>query len=69
MIEVDPLSRLGASVFRANVSFTEHPLSQRLKGRYQVVTVESVQAFLQQQWPELQPEVLKLPPMRPVQTP
>jgi hypothetical protein len=26
-----------------------------------VVTVESVQAFLQQQWPQLQPEVLTLP--------
>lgn len=69
VIEVDPLSRLGASMFRANVSFTEHPLKQRLQGRYQVVTVESVQAFLQQQWPELQAEVLKLPPMQQFQTP
>lgn len=62
VIEVDPVSRLGASMFRANVSFTEHPLKQRLQGRYQVVTVESVQAFLQQQWPQLQPEVLTLAP-------
>jgi len=60
-IEIDPLSRIGASVFRANVSFTEHPLKQRLKGRYQVVTVESVDAFLQQQWPQTQRMVLTLP--------
>lgn len=60
-IEVDPLSRLGASMFRANVSFTEHPLKQRLNGRYQVVTVESVDAFLQQQWPQTQRMVLRLP--------
>lgn len=60
VIEVGPLSRIGASVFRANVSFTEHPLKQRLSGAYQVVTVESVDSFLQQQWPDMQRQVLKL---------
>lgn len=60
VIEVGPLSRIGATVFRSNVSFTEHPLKQRLSGAYQVVTVESVDSFLQQQWPTMQRQVLKL---------
>lgn len=59
VIEVGPLSRLGASVFRANVSFTSHPLKQRLSGKYEVVTVESVDSFLQQQWPKMQRLVLQ----------
>lgn len=69
VIEVDPLSRMGAAVFRANVSFTEHPLKQRLNGSYEVVTVESVDAFLQKQWPQMQRLVLQLPASQPgVQT-
>ena len=65
VIEVDPLSRMGAAVFRANVSFTEHPLKQRLNGSYEVVTVESVDAFLQKQWPQMQRLVLQLPASQP----
>ena len=61
IISVDPLSRMGASAFRANVTFTEHPLKQRLNGEYQVVTVESVQQFLQQKYPNLTQKVLTLP--------
>lgn len=60
-ISVDPLSRMGASAFRANVTFTDHPLKQRLNGKYQVVTVESVQQFLQQKYPNLTEQVLRLP--------
>lgn len=58
-IEVGPLSRIGASMFRANVSFTQHPLKQRLNGKYQVVTVESVDTFLSRQWPDMQRLVLQ----------
>lgn len=61
VITVDPLSRMGASAFRANVTFTEHPLKQRLNGDYEVVTVESVQQFLQQKYPDLTQKVLSLP--------
>ncbi len=61
VISVDPLSRMGASAFRANVTFTDHPLKQRLNGEYQVVTVESVQQFLQQKYPSLTQKVLTLP--------
>lgn len=58
VIEVGPLKRLGASVFKANVSFDDHPLKHRLKGQYQVVTVESVEQFLLQQQPTTQRMVL-----------
>jgi hypothetical protein len=58
VIAVDPLKRLGASVFKANVSFDDHPLKNRLKGQYQVVTVESVEQFLLQQQPKTQRMVL-----------
>jgi len=61
VISVDPLSRVGASAFRANVTFSDHPLKQRLNGEYQVVTVESVQQFLQQKYPNLTQHVIKLP--------
>jgi hypothetical protein len=61
VISVDPVSRMGASAFRANVTFTDHPLKQRLNGEYQVVTVESVQQFLQQKYPNLTEKVLSLP--------
>lgn len=57
-IKVDPLKRLGASVFKANVSFDDHPLKNRLKGQYQVVTVESVEQFLLQQQPKTKRMVL-----------
>ena len=61
IISVDPVSRIGASAFRANVTFTDHPLKQRLNGEYQVVTVESVQQFLQKRYPNLTQQVLSLP--------
>ena len=60
IISVDPVSRIGASAFRANVTFTDHPLKQRLNGEYQVVTVESVQQFLQKKYPNLTQQVVSL---------
>lgn len=59
LIQVDPLKRLGASMFKANISFDDHPLKQRLKGQYKVVTVESVTDFLRQQQPDTQSMVLR----------
>lgn len=58
VIDVGPVTRLGASVFKANVSFDDHPLKQRLKGKYQVVTVESVEQFLLKLQPDTQRIVL-----------
>lgn len=48
-IDVGPLERVGASLFRANVAFFDHPLGERLSGRYSVVTVESIVRYLGQQ--------------------
>lgn len=58
-VSVDPLKRLGASMFKANVAFTDHPLSERLKGKYQFVSVESAERFLKQLSPDATRLVLR----------
>lgn len=45
-ITISPLQRFGASVARANISFTDHPVEDRIRGRYKFVTVESVEQYL-----------------------
>src|SRR5713226_3155735 len=45
-VHVSALQRLGERVFSANVQFDDHLLADRIAGRYQVVTVESVVRFL-----------------------
>jgi hypothetical protein len=45
-IGIDPWQRLGAALFRANVIFTDHPLKERLSGRYSIVSVESIGRYL-----------------------
>lgn len=57
-VSVDPLKRIGASMFKANVAFTDHPLSERLKGRYQFVSVESAERYLLKISPSTQKFVL-----------
>ncbi len=47
-IAIDRLTRLGGGLFQANMTFTDHPLADRLKGEYNVVTVRSVIRFLYQ---------------------
>jgi len=46
-IRIDRLTRIGGGLFKANLTFTDHPLADRLKGEYQTVTVRSVIRFLQ----------------------
>jgi hypothetical protein len=46
VISIDRLTRIGGGLFKANVTFTDHPLADRLKGEYAVVTVRSVIRFL-----------------------
>jgi len=41
--------RLGARLFVANATTTDHPAGERISGNYSVVTVESVFDFLRQQ--------------------
>lgn len=45
-IRIDRLTRIGGGLFKANLTFTDHPLADRLKGEYQTVTVRSVMRFL-----------------------
>ena len=45
-LRIDRLTRIGGGLFKANLTFTDHPLADRLKGEYQIVTVRSVIRFL-----------------------
>ncbi len=45
-IYVSALKRLGARVATAHISFDDHPFDQRLAGRIETVTVESIFAWL-----------------------
>ncbi|HSW13205.1 MAG TPA: DUF2145 domain-containing protein [Solimonas sp.] len=45
-IEISAAERVGATLFKANVAFLDHPLGERLGGRYSVVTVESIARYL-----------------------
>lgn len=45
-IAINRLTRLGGGLFKANITFTDHPLADRLKGEYNMVTVRSVIRFL-----------------------
>ena len=47
-IRIDRLTRIGGGLFKANLTFTDHPLADRLKGEYPTVTVRSVIRFLHQ---------------------
>ncbi|MBK8535412.1 MAG: DUF2145 domain-containing protein [Candidatus Competibacteraceae bacterium] len=46
VIAIDRLTRLGSGLFKANLTFTDHSLADRLKGEYHIVSVRSVIRFL-----------------------
>lgn len=48
VVKIDRLARIGGGLFKANLTFTDHPLADRLKGEYRTVTARSVLRFLQQ---------------------
>jgi len=47
VIHIDRLTRIAGGLFKANLTFNDHPLASRIKGEYAVVTVRSVLRFLQ----------------------
>jgi len=47
-MHIGPLARLGGRLFKANVAFDDHPNALRFSGRINVVTVESIMAFVRQ---------------------
>lgn len=48
VIRIGRLNRIGGGLFKANLTFTDHSLADRLKGEYAVVTVRSVLRFFDQ---------------------
>lgn len=46
-LEIPMLTRLGGRMFRANIAFDDHPMSRRMAGKIDTVTVESIDRFLQ----------------------
>ena len=46
-LRIDPLSRLGGRMTRANIEFDDHPNAKRFSDRIETVTVDSVFAWLQ----------------------
>ena len=47
VLHIDTLTRLGARMFRANVSFDDHPFDRRMSGLIDTVTVESIVRFME----------------------
>ena len=60
-LHIPALTRLGARVFRANVSFDDHPMDRRMAGLIDTVTVESIGRFLQTRDPKIRKIVLSYP--------
>lgn len=61
-IGVGAFQRVGASLFRANVAFLDHPLSERLSGEYSIVSVESIVRYLGELRQVAEVEEVALPP-------
>ncbi len=59
-LDIPATTRLGARMFRANVAFDDHPFDERMAGRIDAVTVESVIAFVRAREPDAQVEVVRL---------
>ena len=47
-VHVPASARLGARLFKANISFDDHPFARRMAGQIDTVTVESVLRFVRQ---------------------
>ncbi len=47
-VHVPASARLGARLFKANISFDDHPFARRMAGEIDTVTVESVLRFMRQ---------------------
>lgn len=45
-VHIDRLTRIGGGLFKANLTFTDHPLANRIKGEYEVVSARSVLRFM-----------------------
>ncbi|MFU8798177.1 MAG: DUF2145 domain-containing protein [Gammaproteobacteria bacterium] len=48
-IAISGLSKIGAHLFKSNVSFSDHPENEGTNGKYSVVTVDSIVEYLKSQ--------------------
>lgn len=60
-IELSTMTRLGARLFKANISFDDHPFNRRMAGKIDTVTVESVARFMQKNDAQLTQIAINLP--------
>ncbi len=60
-LHIPALTRLAARMFKANVSFDDHPMDRRMAGLIDTVTVESIARFLQSREAKLEKIVLAYP--------
>ena len=51
LLQLNPMTRLGGRMFKANVAFDDHPGEYRWSDRIYVVSVESVFEFLRRRYP------------------
>lgn len=49
MIRVQGFSRIGASLFKNNVKFDDHPVEEQRKNQFSTITVDSIIQFLKRQ--------------------
>jgi hypothetical protein len=59
-VHVPASTRLGARLFRANVSFDDHPFGRRMAGQIDTVTVDSVLQFVRQRDREARETVITI---------
>ncbi len=60
-LDIPALTRLGARMFRANVSFDDQPFERRMAGKIDTVTVDSVLRFVHQRDPAAWEILVMLP--------
>ncbi|WP_426176151.1 DUF2145 domain-containing protein [Massilia sp. TWR1-2-2] len=60
-LDIPAMTRLGARMFRASVSFDDHPFERRMAGKIDTVTVDSVLRFVHQRDPHAWEIVVMLP--------
>ncbi len=60
-LDIPMLTRLGGRMFRANIAFDDHPMSRRMAGKIDTVTVESIDQFLQNRDSQMQRIIVTYP--------
>jgi hypothetical protein len=59
-LEINAAKRLGARLFKANIAFDDHPTDRRMAGLIDVVTVDSIVDFLENNQMISSKRILKL---------